>query len=336
MAVIRAGPMPAAVGRTSGSSDWPPGKLERGRGLVRGPPNSHHVCDEQGGLAFAAEGRIAAPFSGGLVRDTGLRAGHVRCSRESPGRTCLALSSTIVLTSCRAAEPSSTRSAPCTFTCPTLCHDDRLAPSGVCRSCLVKVTGSAGWFLRARHRSLTVWKIETNGPELEEHRRSIIEALAREYPSGTVIAFLRRSSIGRCEFGACSGTSRDDAPIGVSKTDRIRTSRSTCRGASTAIAACASATSSRASSSGTSGTVARDTRIEPDGPTLRESSCVELRRVRRYLSDRRAGGCGPHRRCELPSTWTRTTCPYCGVGCEMTSARARAASCRSRPCSTHP
>jgi formate dehydrogenase major subunit len=58
------------------------------------------------------------------------------------------------------------------------------------------------------------------------------------------------------------------------------------------------------------------TTIEPDGPSLRESSCV---------------GCGacvdtcPTGALEdrsrsvytLPAEWTRTTCPYCGVGCEL-------------------
>ena len=68
--------------------------------------------------------------------------------------------------------------------------------------------------------------------------------------------------------------------------------------------------------SGTCGTAARDTRIEPDGPTLRESSCVSC------------GACvdtcptgaledATRARARPAVAWTRTTCPYCGVGCEL-------------------
>ena len=49
----------------------------------------------------------------------------------------------------------------------------------------------------------------------------------------------------------------------------------------------------------------------------------ELRRVRRHLSDRRAGGRGARRRWLRPSQWTRTTCPYCGVGLRDERRHAR-------------
>jgi formate dehydrogenase major subunit len=59
-----------------------------------------------------------------------------------------------------------------------------------------------------------------------------------------------------------------------------------------------------------------DTRLEPDGATLRESSCVSCGTCvdacpTRALEDRAAS---PLLR---PTQWTRTVCPYCGVGCEL-------------------
>ena len=59
-----------------------------------------------------------------------------------------------------------------------------------------------------------------------------------------------------------------------------------------------------------------DTRIRPDGPSLRASSCVSCGACvdtcpTGALEDATAASLG------AVSAWTRTTCPYCGTGCEM-------------------
>ena len=59
-----------------------------------------------------------------------------------------------------------------------------------------------------------------------------------------------------------------------------------------------------------------DTRVEPDGPNLLESSCVSCGACvdtcpTGALEDATASTLKP------ASAWTRTTCPYCGVGCEL-------------------
>jgi formate dehydrogenase major subunit len=59
-----------------------------------------------------------------------------------------------------------------------------------------------------------------------------------------------------------------------------------------------------------------ETSIEPDGPTLGESSCVGCGACvdacpTGALKDKAVSPPG------APSQWTRTVCPYCGVGCEL-------------------
>jgi formate dehydrogenase major subunit len=60
-----------------------------------------------------------------------------------------------------------------------------------------------------------------------------------------------------------------------------------------------------------------DTQIVPDsGTTLRESSCVSCGAC---VDTCPSGALEDHSilSCGVPTSWTRTTCPYCGTGCEM-------------------
>ena len=58
------------------------------------------------------------------------------------------------------------------------------------------------------------------------------------------------------------------------------------------------------------------TRIECDGPTLARSSCVSCGACADTCP---TGAIDDRRRLSLagPAEWTRTVCPYCGVGCEI-------------------
>ena len=100
-------------------------------------------------------------------------------------------------------------------------------------------------------------------------------------------------------------------------TRRIRTSVSTWSAASTATAASASAARSKGSSRGASSIAALSTHLVPDsGTTLLESSCVSCGACvdacpSGALLDASVVAHG------RPTEWTRTTCAYCGVGCEM-------------------
>ena len=61
---------------------------------------------------------------------------------------------------------------------PTLCHDPRLKPVGVCRMCVVDVGGRvlAASCVRACEPGMAV---KTTTPEIESHRKILTELLIR-------------------------------------------------------------------------------------------------------------------------------------------------------------
>jgi formate dehydrogenase major subunit len=74
-------------------------------------------------------------------------------------------------------------------TVPTLCHDDRLQPSGACRMCVVEIKG---WNRHATACNTPVqdgMDIETHTPAIEGARRTLLRLLAQSYPSQAVEAF---------------------------------------------------------------------------------------------------------------------------------------------------
>ena len=66
---------------------------------------------------------------------------------------------------------------------PTLCHDDRLKPTGACRLCSVEI---AGWnrYITACNTPLTDgMEIQSHSPGVEEARRTLLQLLAENYPA---------------------------------------------------------------------------------------------------------------------------------------------------------
>src|SRR5580765_7493466 len=69
---------------------------------------------------------------------------------------------------------------------PTLCHDDRLQPSGACRLCGVDVKGSARPLTACNTLLVDGMEICTHTPQVEELRRTLLELLAQDYPAEAV------------------------------------------------------------------------------------------------------------------------------------------------------
>jgi formate dehydrogenase major subunit len=198
---------------------------------------------------------------------------------------------------------------------PALCHDDRLAPSGACRSCLVNVAGTPKPVPACTTLVADGMVIETATPELQQARRAILEMLVRRYPAQAIERFpdkpfhreiLRHGLADRAAGVADPGCQDRSHPY-------IAVDMSRCIDCYRCVRICAELQGQSVWHVRDRGL---DTRIEPDGPSLRESSCVSCGAcVDTCPTGALEDAAGTP--LALPSQWTRTTCPYCGVGCEL-------------------
>lgn len=197
---------------------------------------------------------------------------------------------------------------------PHLCHDSRLTPSGVCRLCVVALRGSPQPVTACNTALADGMVIETHTPELERFRRVVLDLLARGYPAEAVRAqpekqfhaYLRSYSLEPC--GAADPAAADDSH------PYIHVDLSRCILCYRCVRICDQVQGQHVWNIQGRG---ETTRIVPDnGATLRQSSCVSCGACvdtcpTGALEDKSVLQQGE------PKTWTRTTCPYCGTGCEM-------------------
>ena len=198
---------------------------------------------------------------------------------------------------------------------PTLCHDGRLQPTGSCRSCLIS--------LRDRNRLVPACAtpvedgivIETHTPELEEYRRSLLKMLARRYPATAFTQSADKEFHRALQAYGVEGELH--GAFDMDRRDRshpyIAVDMSRCIDCYRCVRICNDVQGQRVWHLQGRGL---DMRIVPDGPTLRESSCVGCGAC---VDTCPTGALEDAGTCVLTaaSQWTRTTCPYCGVGCEM-------------------
>ncbi len=198
---------------------------------------------------------------------------------------------------------------------PHLCHDERIAPAAVCRLCLVEVEGEAHPVPACAtplRDGMVIW---TRSPRLEADRRTILAMLARRHPADVSrlpeTPFLRALRAYGVE-GELAGT-RDPALVDDSH-PYLHVDMSRCIDCYRCVRIC-----NELQGQFTWMVLNRGerTRIVPDsGTTLRDSSCVSCGACvdtcpTSALEDKTSRSLG------APTGWTRTTCPYCGVGCEM-------------------
>ena len=199
---------------------------------------------------------------------------------------------------------------------PTLCHDDRLEPYGGCRLCIVQVAGLERPVAACTTPLDDGMRIETHTPEIEALRRTLLKLIAGSYPAaayerdpdGTPFhACLRQYGLEDELRGRPDSAERDDSH------PYILVDMSRC-------IACFRCVRIGDELQGQFVWRAWDrgdrTRIRPDGPTLLESSCVSCGAC---VDTCPSGALEDRSRRELgaPTGWGRTTCPYCGTGCEL-------------------
>jgi formate dehydrogenase major subunit len=199
---------------------------------------------------------------------------------------------------------------------PALCHDDRIAPTGACRTCLVKVKGLPRLVPACSTTVADGMEIETDTPELEQTRHGILEMLLRRYPAHALRAFPDKPFHQEIHRAGLMDRAAECVP-NLARTDRshpyIAVDMARCIDCYRCVRICAEVQGQFVWHVRERGL---KTAIEPDGPTLLQSSCVSCGACvdacpTGALEDKLVSPLAE------PSQWTRTTCPYCGVGCEL-------------------
>lgn len=210
---------------------------------------------------------------------------------------------------------------------PTLCSDHRLEPISSCRLCVVRVTGWPRLVAACSTPLTDGLEIQTHTPELEGHRREVLKLLAHDYPMERVAQapdkefhrYLRQYGFVTSD-GSRSGElpAEDDrtnpTPLRDNSHPYIRVDMSQCVTCYRCVRICSEVQGQFVWQVLGHG---EETSIRPDsGTTLLESSCVSCGACvdtcpTGALEDKSILEFGH------PTKWTKTTCPYCGTGCEM-------------------
>jgi formate dehydrogenase major subunit len=200
------------------------------------------------------------------------------------------------------------------FDAPTLCHDERLTPSGACRMCVVSVAGTHKPVASCTTPATAGAKVETHSPAVERERRTLLSLMAETYPADAVTAQpdkdLHRlfSRYGVEAEGTADPRKRDDTH------PYIHIDMSQCITCYRCVRICEELQGQDVWQAFLRGSA---TEIRPaTGPTLKESTCVSCGAC---SSTCPSGALDDHTLLAIgaPTAWTRTTCPYCGVGCEL-------------------
>lgn len=200
---------------------------------------------------------------------------------------------------------------------PTLCHDERLRPIGSCRMCLVQIEGRPHPVTACNTLVVDGMVISTHTQALENERRALLRMLAQDHPGGGLLKapekpfyrYAHEYGLTEADFtGSVDPHLRDDSH------PYIHVDMSQCIVCYRCVRICDELQGQFVWQVVNRG---HETRIVPDSrTTLLESSCVSCGACvdtcpTGALEDNSILAYG------VPTEWTRTTCPYCGTGCEM-------------------
>lgn len=198
---------------------------------------------------------------------------------------------------------------------PMLCHDDRLHPSGACRLCAVAVKGWDRHPTACNTPLLDGMEIETHSPPVEDARRTLLRLLAADYPAAAVEQapdkpfhhWLRH-------YGVEAGGNGTKKHFTDTTHPYLHVDMAQCITCLRCVRICDEVQGQFAWRAWGRGAA---TRILPNrGDSMLESDCVSCGACADTcptgaIEDRSVIEQG------VPDSWTRTTCPYCGTGCEM-------------------
>jgi len=191
---------------------------------------------------------------------------------------------------------------------PHLCHDVRVAPIGACRLCLVEVAGAVRPVAACMTPIAEGMVVATHTPAIETGRRAILGMLAERIPDGE--SRLHDALRAR---GLATATASGPALVDDSH-PYIRVDMAKCIDCFLCERICRDVQGQDTWHATLRGDAQR---MVPDtGAPLGHSSCVSCG----ACADACPSGALEDRSLVVlgrPERFTRTTCPYCGVGCEL-------------------
>ena len=173
---------------------------------------------------------------------------------------------------------------------PALCHDQRLAASGACRSCLVRINGHARPLAACATRLADGMYVETDTPDLEAGRRALLHMLVRHYPAGALQRFPDKPfhrAIDEHQLGGEAAAQASDPGLQDLSHPYIAVDMARCIDCYRCVRICDEVQGQFVWHVRGRGI---ETRIVPDGPTLARELVRRLRRLCGHLSDRSARG----------------------------------------------
>jgi len=204
---------------------------------------------------------------------------------------------------------------------PTLCHSRDLIPASACRICLVEVTGARNLVTACSYPVSAGMKVLTSSDRVLKARRLVIELLLSDHPLDCMTC----EKAGECtlqeiayELGVASSRfkgERHDYPVDLGNPFIVR-DYNKCVQCERCIRACDEIQGITAIDYAGRGFDAKVT--VPFDRGLKGSDCVFCGQCVQVcptgaLTERKAIGRG--RAWETKKV--RTTCPYCGVGCQL-------------------
>lgn len=218
---------------------------------------------------------------------------------------------------------------------PAVCHDDRLIPYGGCRLCSVEVEGSPRPVTACTTPLADNMRIETHSPEIVALRKILLRMLVHDYPADALARFPDKEFHRYLrEYGITDLRRASSDPARVDATHPyIHVDMTRCILCYRCVRICSEVQGQFVWRVWQRGAA---TRIVPDsGTVLAASSCVSCGACvdtcpTGALEDQNVLTMGE------ASEWTRTTCPYCGVGCELLAGTRQGRLVQVRPVADAP
>ncbi|MBK6750601.1 MAG: formate dehydrogenase subunit alpha [Acidobacteria bacterium] len=199
---------------------------------------------------------------------------------------------------------------------PTLCNDDRLKPVGACRMCLVDVKGMSKEAVSCTTLLADGMDVETHSEPVEEARTWNLRMLAGNYPADAFTEYPEKPFHKLAtEYGLTAADFHGDHSIAADSSHTyINVDMSRCINCYACARICADVQGQFVWHVLGRG---EESQIMPDSfGAFGDSTCVSCGACADAcptgaLEDKTVIERG------FPTVWTKTTCPYCGTGCEM-------------------